>query len=263
MVKEPNGPGMADDPGRWTTSKSDSVELRVLDDLLSGVDCGKVLELGAGTGRLLQLLHRRSHDIVAVDANSARVRSVARQRSTGDTVQWVVADGSRLPFAPASFGTVILVRVLHLFPEPERLIAEIRRVLATGGTLVLSYYPRPSLRTLQFRFWAKIRSGGSGGRSSRSDNSGSEDRRVHTVGGPYSTSAILGVLESAGFEIEERVGTGLEEISGLDRLPVSFFHRLSRGVPRAWGYPAHFARLRAIGPLAPGREPGAPPRHRF
>jgi len=45
-------------------------------------------------------------------------------------------DGTDLPFADASFDTVLSVSVLEHTPDPQRLFAEMARVLAPGGTMI-------------------------------------------------------------------------------------------------------------------------------
>jgi SAM-dependent methyltransferase len=50
----------------------------------------------------------------------------------------VVAKGEQLPFASATFDLVICTQVLEYVPEPQQMLAEIHRVLRSGGSLILS-----------------------------------------------------------------------------------------------------------------------------
>ena len=50
----------------------------------------------------------------------------------------VVGDGRRMPFSEASMDVVLITQVLEHVPEPVAVIAEIRRILKPGGTLLLS-----------------------------------------------------------------------------------------------------------------------------
>jgi SAM-dependent methyltransferase len=235
---------MQDDPTAWTEGEANRLELRVLSDLLGKSDRGSILEIGAGAGRLLDLLTQLSGCVVAIDLQSNRVRTASKVRHAGPQAHWLVADGHQLPIAAKSFPTVVLVRVLHLSPEPERLLAEIRRVLTPGGTLVLSYYPRPSIRTFQYRFWKTLRGGEEPNRPRRAAECSPPSLVGRKEAPRLSASATESLLRKAGFELEERVGTGFEEISGLNRLPYSFILGLYRMFPDAWGYPARFARVR-------------------
>lgn len=47
----------------------------------------------------------------------------------------MVGDARSLPFAPGSFDVVILHLILAVAPEPERIVAEVDRVLVPGGTV--------------------------------------------------------------------------------------------------------------------------------
>jgi SAM-dependent methyltransferase len=54
------------------------------------------------------------------------------------TVEHVVAPGGRLPLADASFDTVLSTQVLEHVAEPDAYLAEVARVLAPGGHLILT-----------------------------------------------------------------------------------------------------------------------------
>ena len=88
---------------------------------------GRVLDLGCGTGHSFQLLHPR--ETVGVDIDS---RALAGQER-----ETVVADMRELPFSPASFESVLSVQSIEHVPDPERVLAEVARVLAEAGEAVL------------------------------------------------------------------------------------------------------------------------------
>lgn len=47
-----------------------------------------------------------------------------------------VQDATNLPYAPGAFDAVVISNALHIMPEPEKALAEIRRVLKPGGLLI-------------------------------------------------------------------------------------------------------------------------------
>jgi len=252
------GGELEDDPRIWSTARSDAVELRVVSELARPAPMDRVLEVGVGTGRLIEILGRRSSEIVAVDYNPDHLR-LARDGAGPRTsrTSWLVADGHRLPFAAGSFSTVVMVRVLHRTPAPRSLLSEARRVLRPDGSLILAYYPRPSLRTFQFTLWRTLRKG-PGSRGERPAlPRGGRDLPTTDEPPPWSTAQTERAARDVGFEIEESIGTGLEEVSLLGRLPTSFFLGLARNLPRAPGYPTRFARLRAVGSGATHPAPAA------
>jgi ubiquinone/menaquinone biosynthesis C-methylase UbiE len=74
-------------------------------------------------------------------------RDQAARRAAGELaarVNFQVADGSELPFADAGFDLVLCNSVLHHLERPARLFAEIARVAAPGGAILLRDLRRPS-----------------------------------------------------------------------------------------------------------------------
>lgn len=87
---------------------------------------GRVLDLGCGVGHSFHLLAPR--ETVGVDLSEEALRG--QDRPT------VVADMRRLPLPSASFESVLSVQSLEHVPDPERVLAEARRVLAPAGVAV-------------------------------------------------------------------------------------------------------------------------------
>lgn len=101
---------------------------------------GTVLEVGVGTG--LALPHYAPHlAVTAIDFSEAMLaKAEARVRSLG--LSQVAAlrqmDARTLDFPDASFDTVAAMHILSVVPEPERVMAEIARVLKPGGQVVIT-----------------------------------------------------------------------------------------------------------------------------
>jgi ubiquinone/menaquinone biosynthesis C-methylase UbiE len=98
----------------------------------------RLLEVGVGTGRIALPLHRRGREIVGVDLSRPMLeRYRAKAAAAGLPPPAVVrADAGRLPFRDAWADAVLEVHVLHLVPAWERVLEEVRRVLADGGVLL-------------------------------------------------------------------------------------------------------------------------------
>jgi len=92
----------------------------------------RILEVGCGTGALLGRVIKdfRPRKLVGVDLADASVRRA------GVLAQVARADGAALPFADGSFDVVLFRFVLRHAPDAARLVAEGRRVLATGGRII-------------------------------------------------------------------------------------------------------------------------------
>jgi SAM-dependent methyltransferase len=92
-----------------------------------------VLDVGAGNGGVaLAFANCRRYRVSAVDVGPNRVlRRVAR--STALRLDYCLADGQRLPYAPQSFDLVLLVETIEHVPSAGRLGREIMRILRPGG----------------------------------------------------------------------------------------------------------------------------------
>jgi ubiquinone/menaquinone biosynthesis C-methylase UbiE len=100
----------------------------------------RFLEIGVGTGRIALPLHRRGRRVLGADLSVPMLqRYRAKAASAGLPPPPVMcADATRLPVRDASIDAVIEVHVLHLIPAWRQALAEVRRVLAPGGTVLVS-----------------------------------------------------------------------------------------------------------------------------
>lgn len=106
---------------------------------------GRALDLCTGTGDLLPLLGERFGSVIGVDfclPMLLRGRSKHAVRQVGDG-RLVQADGLALPFADSVFDVVTVAFGVRNFSDLDRGLAEIRRVLAPNGTLVILEFGQP------------------------------------------------------------------------------------------------------------------------
>ena len=94
-----------------------------------------VLELATGTGRIAKHIVRSADHIEATDASKEMIEQ-AKQGVKSAKLYFSVQDMFHLPYADQSFDVVIVVNALHIVPEPEKALSEIRRVLKDDGVLV-------------------------------------------------------------------------------------------------------------------------------
>lgn len=129
---------------------AEAVEAALL-ALLPPGDLGRALDIGTGTGRLLELLAPRIGLGLGIDA-SRTMLALARVRLADPAYQHLavrLADMYALPLRDASFNLVLLQMVLHYAEDPAAAMAEARRALAPGGTLLvveLAPHDRADLR---------------------------------------------------------------------------------------------------------------------
>ncbi|MBL0225320.1 MAG: metalloregulator ArsR/SmtB family transcription factor [Geobacteraceae bacterium] len=99
-----------------------------------------VLEVGIGTGGLLNELAARAGQVIGVDHSPAMLEE-ARRRTTAEGIAGIdlrLGEMTHLPLPDASVYCVVANMVLHHAADPPAVLAEIRRVLAPGGLLLLA-----------------------------------------------------------------------------------------------------------------------------
>ena len=94
-----------------------------------------VLELATGTGLIARHIVNAAAYIEATDA-SAEMIAEARRDNHSAKLHFSVQDMFRLPYANQSFNVVIVSNALHIVPQPEKALAEIRQVLKDDGVLI-------------------------------------------------------------------------------------------------------------------------------
>lgn len=140
---------------RWDKLRSLHVDDReveaVIARLLPEAGIEHLLDLGTGTGRMLELLAPRAARGVGIDL-SREMLTVARDkldRAGLRNCQVRQADLYRLPFAAGTFDVATIHQVLHYLDEPAAAIAEAARVLKPGGRLVVVDFAPHDLESLR------------------------------------------------------------------------------------------------------------------
>jgi SAM-dependent methyltransferase len=120
----------------WTELRLGAVE-----ELLEPRAGDRIVDLGCAAGAVTHFLSGFGCDVVGVDAEP---RAIAKARTLFPKLEFVLADVRSLPFDDASFDKAVAADLVeHLDDETFRaLLAELRRVLAEGGTFTL-YTPNP------------------------------------------------------------------------------------------------------------------------
>ena len=94
-----------------------------------------VLELATGTGLIAKHIVNAAAHIEATDASAEMILEAKRDNQSAK-LHFSVQDMFRLPYADKSFDVVIVSNALHIVPQPEKALDEIRRVLKDGGVLI-------------------------------------------------------------------------------------------------------------------------------
>src|SRR5262245_4454307 len=129
----------ADGYHRLAAGLTTRVVARLLDS--AQVAGGKrVLDVATGPGYAAAAATERGAVVIGVDIAESMV---ALARRLHPDIQFRQADAERLPFAAGSFHAVVgNFLILHV-GRPERVVAELARVLGPGGRLALSTWDMP------------------------------------------------------------------------------------------------------------------------
>jgi len=133
---------------------------------VAGAAEGRVLEVGIGSGLNLPLYGAGTREVVGIDP-SAALLDRARQAAAGAHVPVELVEGSAeaLAFESGSFDTVLTTWTLCTIPDADRALAEMRRVLRPGGSLLFVEHgraPEPGVARWQDRLdplWSRIAGG--------------------------------------------------------------------------------------------------------
>lgn len=111
---------------------------RAIDRALGKRPLGRLVDIGTGTGRMIELFGPRSAHAIGIDRSSDMLR-VARVKLQAAGIQSSLRQGDMyaLPLADQSADTIVIHQVLHYAHSPAAAISEAGRVLAPGGTLLI------------------------------------------------------------------------------------------------------------------------------
>ena len=106
------------------------------------IEPGRILDVASGDGVMGELLGGQAEAMECIDI-SPRVVSAGRRRlASNEQVRFRQADMHALPYAEASFDTVLMLHALTYSHKPDVAIAEAARVLAPGGRLLCATLKR-------------------------------------------------------------------------------------------------------------------------
>jgi ubiquinone/menaquinone biosynthesis C-methylase UbiE len=126
---------------------------RHLGEWIEGMQPGRsVLEIGCGIGLDAHRMAKHGLNVTGVDLTDVAIQTVqSRFAAEGLKGRFLTADATDLPFPDESFDYVYSFGVLHHVQDTVKSIAEVRRVLKTGGEARIMLYHRHSVNELAHR----------------------------------------------------------------------------------------------------------------
>jgi len=118
-------------------------------ELLETQPAGRALEIGFGSGFLIQHLTRTGRgQIAGIDVSDEMVQ-VAKTRLRSEIeaghVELRKAGIERIPYPDGTFNQVFTINTIYFWPEPAVNLLEIHRVLAAGGRCHIGFRPKRQL----------------------------------------------------------------------------------------------------------------------
>lgn len=152
----------AENAARWHDIRSlyvDEAEIeRCLIDAMTNETVDDLLDIGTGTGRMVELLAPRVGRAIGIDQSRAMLQvaraNLERHGIKNGSVQR--ANMYSLPMAPRSFDGIVMHQVLHYAEHPGEAIAEAGRVLRDGAPLAIvdfARHERADLRDAHAHRW--------------------------------------------------------------------------------------------------------------
>ncbi|RNB90365.1 class I SAM-dependent methyltransferase [Brevibacillus fluminis] len=185
-----------------------------------------VLDIGCGGGgKTCYYATFRPKKIIGIDIvphYAEEGNAFAREKGLADIAEFMTGDASRMPFADATFDTIIMNDAMEHVDQPEKTLAECFRVLKPGGHLYINFPP------YYHPYGAHL-----------SDAIGIP--WVHSL---FSEQAMINAYkrlvaplpdgqDRVSFRISKR-GDGTEYFSYINRMTIARFRRIQKGVK----YPA-------------------------
>ncbi|MDZ5646069.1 metalloregulator ArsR/SmtB family transcription factor [Nitrospirillum sp. BR 11828] len=144
-----------DNAARWHEVRSLHVPEREVEQALLALvpagGIGDLLDIGTGTGRMLELFAPHVTRALGIDA-SREMLAVARanlEKAGLRHVQVRLADMYQVPVPTGSQDMVIIHQVLHYAEEPQEVLAEAARALRPGGRLVVVDFASHAVENLR------------------------------------------------------------------------------------------------------------------
>lgn len=108
--------------------------------LVATIDDPQFLEIGVGTGRIALPIVQQGYAYTGIDISEKMMDEFRRKLPEMPTrLTLMAADATALPFCDRSFDVVLAVHVLHLIPDWQQALSELRRVLKPSGLFLYTH----------------------------------------------------------------------------------------------------------------------------
>jgi ubiquinone/menaquinone biosynthesis C-methylase UbiE len=136
--------------------------------LLIQHDLKKTLELGCGPGTYTTSLVKQADHVTATDFSDEMIKAAKSKLDHLEKITVEKANCFQLHYKDKLFDTVFIANLLHVVPNPEKVVAEAQRVLKPNGKIIvvsftsegMSFFNKLRMFYKYLRVWGKPPSGG-------------------------------------------------------------------------------------------------------
>ncbi len=140
----------------------------VLDALAKETNLGNTLELACGNGTYSKILVKNAENLICTDWSEEMVEETKRRLKDFSNIKIEQANCFQLPYADDSFDTVFMANLLHIIPNPDKALAEAKRVLKSNGQIIvidftatgMKFFDKMRMLYLFMKFYGKPPKGG-------------------------------------------------------------------------------------------------------
>ncbi len=118
-------------------SKYGKISCNYVSEYLKNIDYNKLLDIGSGTGYLINMLKdKEMTEFYGLDLSEEMIK-IAESKNIKNA-QFILGSANKLPFDDDTFDVVTCIQSFHHYPYPNEAMREAYRVLKKGGLYILS-----------------------------------------------------------------------------------------------------------------------------
>ena len=208
--------------GRDYEDRSDKIAIARLFRAIP-VTRNKLIDIGAGRGRLVPLYEAAWREFVLLDSSQRQIDEARNNIADPKKATLFVGTAEAIQFPDATFDTALCTRVFHYLPDPTKVVREMARILKPDGYLVLEI---PNKLHFKNRLKALF---GNDRNAAFSPDPISRAKEFDTVFVNHNPKTIQKLLEFNNFQVIEILSVSNFRSAFLKKiLPVSFLVMLEK-----------------------------------